>query len=313
MPSTWHRGAEIEEIILPEEVWINIWSYLDFNTVQKICTRVKKSWLEMIRNSKRSWEMKIRRHADMLEVRIFDGILSHWMELRVIHFKIEPDFARFGLILKAHRSLEKIVILSGPGLYTIGSHHSRTPSLHYLDPTPWGSVSKYWIDPQHCLTPKDTVKNVIKLRIPFKNMPEEFAMMQNDCDFTNLETLEICGTLAGRMSYENAVPNTEMLFKFKNLKKLEIHQLTIHINILLDILRLLGNFENGKMSVILKVTSAQHEETTKGIFNQAFELVKEIFPYPDMRIQDLNIFEGRVYWGQNPYHHYWFTRVHKRP
>ena len=85
----------------------------------------------MIRNSKRSWEMKIRRHADMLEFKEFDGILSHWMELRVINFKIEPDFARFGLSLKAHRSLEKIVILSGPGLYTIGSHHSRPQSLHY--------------------------------------------------------------------------------------------------------------------------------------------------------------------------------------
>ena len=247
--SIWHASqlssTEIEEIILPEEVWIMIWSYLDFKTVQKTCTRVKKSWLEMIRNSKLSWEMKIRSHTDMLEVKDFDGILSHWMELRVIHFKIEPDFARFCLSLKAHKSLEKIMILSGPGLYTEGSH--------YLDCTLWGSVSKNWIDPQHCLTPRDTIKNVMKLRIPFENLPEEFAMIQNNCDFTNLETLEICGTLAGRMTYENAIPNTEMLFKFKCLKRLEIHHLTIHIEILLDFLRLLGNFENGKISAILQV------------------------------------------------------------
>ena len=52
--------TEIEEVILPEEVWILIWSYLDFETVQKICTRVSNSWLEMIRRSKMSWEMKLR-------------------------------------------------------------------------------------------------------------------------------------------------------------------------------------------------------------------------------------------------------------
>ena len=137
----------------------------------------------------------------------------------------------------------------------------------------------------------------MKLKIPFENLPEEFAMIQNNCDFTNLETLEICGTLAGRMSYENAIPKTEMLFKFKYLKKLEIHHLTIHINILLNFLRLLGNFENGKISASLKVTSAYHEETTKGIFNQALEILNEKFPFPDIRIQNLNISEGRVYWG----------------
>ena len=52
--------SEIEEIILPEEVLIQIWSYLDFKTIQRSCTRVSKSWFEMIRNSKLSWEMKLR-------------------------------------------------------------------------------------------------------------------------------------------------------------------------------------------------------------------------------------------------------------
>ena len=50
-----------EQLILPQEVWILIWSFLDFKTLQKICIRVSKSWMEMIRSSKLSWEVKLRR------------------------------------------------------------------------------------------------------------------------------------------------------------------------------------------------------------------------------------------------------------
>ena len=53
--------TEIDNIILPEEVWIMIWSNLDFKTVQKTCTRVSKFWLKIIRSSKLSCEMKLRR------------------------------------------------------------------------------------------------------------------------------------------------------------------------------------------------------------------------------------------------------------
>ena len=42
-------STEIVEIFLPEEVWIIIWSKLDFNIVQKICTRVSKSWLKSLK------------------------------------------------------------------------------------------------------------------------------------------------------------------------------------------------------------------------------------------------------------------------
>ena len=36
---------------LPEEVCINMWSYLDFETVQKTCTLVCRRWFATIRNS----------------------------------------------------------------------------------------------------------------------------------------------------------------------------------------------------------------------------------------------------------------------
>ena len=36
---------------LPKEMWIHIWSFIDFDTLQKICTVVCKSWLDEIRDS----------------------------------------------------------------------------------------------------------------------------------------------------------------------------------------------------------------------------------------------------------------------
>ena len=74
-------STEIVEIILPEEVWILIWSYLDFNIVQKICSPVSKSWLEMIRNSKLSWEMKLqiidyKDDMDVIALKDFNSIFK---------------------------------------------------------------------------------------------------------------------------------------------------------------------------------------------------------------------------------------------
>ena len=45
---------------LPIEVWIQIWSLLDFDTLQKKCTRVSKKWFQEIRDSPSlSGEMKL--------------------------------------------------------------------------------------------------------------------------------------------------------------------------------------------------------------------------------------------------------------
>jgi hypothetical protein len=92
--------SQLEEFILPEEVWILIWSHLDFKIFQKICTRVSKSWFEKIRNSKLSWEMKLKckiGHRDAFGVTDFNTILSHWNELRVIHFSTETDLKKISI------------------------------------------------------------------------------------------------------------------------------------------------------------------------------------------------------------------------
>ena len=110
-------STEIKEFILPEEIWIMIWKYLDFKTLQKVCTQVSKSWLEMIRSSKLSWEIKLRYTRNCLEdleVSDFNAMLLHWKELRVIHFSSQDDFDKFRSSLKSHNIVGKVVISSVP-------------------------------------------------------------------------------------------------------------------------------------------------------------------------------------------------------
>ena len=288
-------SSEIEEIILPEEVLIQIWTYLDFKTVQKTCTRVSKSWFEMIRNSKLSWEMKLRNTfyypMDMFGLKDFNDMLLHWNSLRLLQFSSEQDFAKFHMCLNSHESLEKIVIPStnGPAFYTKVSNSNRL----------WGYVMEYWIDPSalctvpsHLLIRADTIKNVAKLRIDLKNLPEDLAMRQKDFDLTNLETIEINKNIIG--PYENLTPKTELLFRFKNLKKLVIRTL-IDMNYLLDILHFLGNTKNVKISVDLEVRTGYDEEEVEEIFQEALDIVNEKFPFPDVRILDLNISESDLW------------------
>ena len=279
-------STKTEEIILPEEVWILIWSYLDFNIVQKICSRVSKSWLKMIRSSKLSWEMKLqiidyKDDMDVIALKDFNSILFRWNNLRVLHFSSEPEFARFrtSLSLNSHESLEKIVIPAGPGLFTKGKGSN-------LDRTLWGVVTKYWIDPRHILAP-DAVKNVVALKIYLDRVPENFDMRQNDCDLTNLETLELCEYQESEMFW---MPNTKLLSKFKNLKELVIC-LEIDIDFLLHIVRFLGNTNNLNISANVEVRSNYDEEDTKEIFNEALKILREKFPFPAKRILNLKFFE----------------------
>ena len=131
-----------------------------------------------------SWEMKLRRsYHDNLEIKDFNSLLFHWNNLRELHFSSGSDFTKFRLSLNSHKELKKVVVPSAIlAFYTKGSKFSRKL---------WGKVTKYWIDPSHLSTPCDIVKNIIGLRINPINLPEEFAMRQNYCDLTNLESLKI--------------------------------------------------------------------------------------------------------------------------
>ena len=78
------------------------------------------------------------------------------------------------------------------------------------------------------------------------------------------------------------------------MKKLDIDYLEIHIDYLLDILRFLGNMKTLTITVSLRVITELDEEATKDIFNEALEIVNEMFPFPDGRILELKIIDENI-------------------
>ena len=111
-------------IVLPQKCLIQILFFLDFKTVQKVCTRVSKSWLELIRSSKLSREMKLPRIIQIsliLEQKDVNAFLHSWKNLRVLHFSSGDEPGRaFIKCLKTHKSLEQIVIPCQIDLYEDG-------------------------------------------------------------------------------------------------------------------------------------------------------------------------------------------------
>ena len=91
----------------PREVWIKIWSHLDFETLQKTCTLVSKTWFEEIRNSANlSGEMtlKISWRSDMENM---NKILSHWKKLKVLC--VGSSYKKIGSVLKRFELSEQAI------------------------------------------------------------------------------------------------------------------------------------------------------------------------------------------------------------
>ena len=78
--STFELKANMEA--LPLEVLEHIWSYLDFDTRQKIATRVSSKWFWGIRcSTKLSSELKIKRGLSNKKV---NATLANWPKLRIL-------------------------------------------------------------------------------------------------------------------------------------------------------------------------------------------------------------------------------------
>ena len=82
--SAWSKQVpESTKIRLPTEIWIHIWSFLDFNTLQEICILVSKEWLWKIRNSERlSGEITLR--LENRNAKDINNVLSLWPKLKVL-------------------------------------------------------------------------------------------------------------------------------------------------------------------------------------------------------------------------------------
>ena len=93
--------------VTPKEIWVKIWSLVDFKTLQKSCTVVCKNWFDGIRgNASLSDQMTLnneqKSHEDINQV------LSHWEALRVVQMSSEMAHVEL-LQLAPHSSLEKII------------------------------------------------------------------------------------------------------------------------------------------------------------------------------------------------------------
>ena len=73
---------------LPKEMWIHIWSFIDFDTLQKICTEVCKSWLDEIRGSAQL-SSKLQIDNEGLNAEEINEVLFHWPRLKVLELTEE--------------------------------------------------------------------------------------------------------------------------------------------------------------------------------------------------------------------------------
>ena len=101
--------------IIPKEIWVEIWSQVDFKTLQKSCTLVCKYWFGGIRGSTSlSGQMTLNNRETSLED--IDLVLSHWEKLRIVYMRREMSDDEL-LQLATHPSLEKIYF---PKKYELG-------------------------------------------------------------------------------------------------------------------------------------------------------------------------------------------------
>ena len=253
---------ELGDFSLPVEVWIHAWSFLDFNTCQKICTLVSKTWLNQIRNSSiLSGEMKIFRSytKKFEEFENANAVMSRWKKLKVLHVKSETEIQHFGSFSE-HKLLEKIVVWSqdSPG--------NRIKSKELGS---WGVVTQSWFNPKHPLNPA-TLENVVAIEIYLHEIPPNFEMKEMSQRMKNLEDLRISGTTIANVS--------EIISSFKNLKNVDFDTNCQHQ----DLIVTLNNMACLNLKISGKIYVNGGEEIrckeSRDIFEEAVKILNEKFP-----------------------------------
>jgi len=242
---------EEQRINLPREMWIEIWSFLDFKTLQKTCTLVSKTWLEEIRNSTRlSGEMTLKTSWPWWNVKEINKVLSHWKKLRVLHMTMDKEITGFNL--NEHFLLRKIII-------------PKSIPLEDLDD--WAMSKKIWLDPKDYSSKPQSLENVVDLEIDIQRIPENFPLVQIGQIFTNVKGLFIIGKTF----------NTESILGFKNLKKLDIN-IDINIEDLLETLHMIENAKDLEISADISTKDNELGEIkTLEIYQNALEFINNKF------------------------------------
>ena len=87
-------------------MWINIWSYVDFKTLQKSCVLVSKVWLKDVRESV-ELSGKLCLKNDNLDEEFVKTILLNWKMLKVLHLSKIMDQLDLS---STHKILEKLIV-----------------------------------------------------------------------------------------------------------------------------------------------------------------------------------------------------------
>ena len=129
----------------PKEIWVKIWSLVDFKTMQKSCTVVCKNWREGIRgNASLSDHMTLNNEQKSLED--INEVLSNWEALKIVRMSSEMSNDEL-LQLAPHPSLEKIIF---PMEFELGI---------------LGRVTKVCFDLKNKSTRTTSIENVVELHL----------------------------------------------------------------------------------------------------------------------------------------------------
>jgi len=233
----------VELPFFPIEVWIKIWDFIDFHTLQKKCTIVSKSWFEVIRNTPTlSGEMELKKTIEKedgtletLNADGIDSILSHWPMLMVLYApgyetkNIQSAILTKKVNLKAHTLLERII--------------AKPDSQFFKGMGKWGEAKKIWLNPKNIQAPLK-LDGIISLAIgvgfkpaklkslgpKMKNLEELTVDTMEQWQKDSLPILEMDSDdsdgmndlLGVPMGHDGDNPELDWISSFNNLKRLEI-------------------------------------------------------------------------------------------
>ena len=294
-----NSSEPLERVInLPIEVWFHIWSFLDFNTRQKKCTRVSKEWLHQIRNSTRlSGEMILR--LENRNVEDINDALFRWPRLKVLYLsdgcrnckckygqlsKIVSDWKKmkeFALNIKLteHALLRKIVVAK---------------TIPFVELGDWGKATKFWFDPKNWPRPA-TLRNVLNLKIYVNIDPKCFEVMRIRKRLRNMEKLYITGKRGmfdAKFDSEFISSLPTFILGFRKLTQVWI-SVNVDVTDFIDLLYAIANIKDVKCWLnVCIVHNYFGERYVKGFFEEGFKIVEKTFPTESTNV---HIFDCRYY------------------
>lgn len=262
-------NSKAELPLLPTEVWVKIWSFLDFDTLQKVCTRVSTKWFWDIRNSALlSGEMKLKlkritynrpSKLKTLSDEDFNTLLSHWLKLKILHLSGSFEQDKIKKIGSKMKNVETLDIgCTDDNLDLEWILRFKNLKTLKITRTPFVLTLKYFDERTSYVT----------------NFGSLGANSENLKKMTGLKNLQLihCGLTGDVVKFFNELPPG---------LKLALHQCKISSNIasLLDILNCLGKMKNIQIlnNIIFCLDNDWEAQMTKDIMEKAKEITDQIF------------------------------------